>query len=61
MTVAPLWPWLAISPQRRVQEAQANLSESEVALQQAMGALRLSGMPAVTIDRECGRDRSGRV
>lgn len=40
-----------IIPQRRVQEAQANLNEGEAALQQAKAALRLSGMPAATIDR----------
>jgi RND family efflux transporter MFP subunit len=40
-----------IIPQRRVQEAQANLSEGEAAFQQAKAALRLSGMPTATIDR----------
>ncbi len=40
-----------IIPQRRVQEAQANLSEGEAALQHAKAALRLSGMPAAAIDR----------
>lgn len=40
-----------IIPQRRVQEAQATLKESEAALHQAKAALRLSGMPAATIDR----------
>ena len=39
-----------IIPQRRVQEAQANLSEGESALQQATAALRLSGMRAAAID-----------
>lgn len=38
-----------IIPQRRVQEAQAALTESEAALYQAKAALRLSGMPAATI------------
>ena len=40
-----------IIPQRRVQESQANLSEGEAALQQAMAALRLAGMPTAAIDR----------
>ncbi len=40
-----------IIPQRRVQEAQANLSEGEAALQQGMAALRLAGMPTAAIDR----------
>lgn len=40
-----------IIPERRVQEAQANLSEGEAALQQAKAALRLGGMPTATIDR----------
>lgn len=38
-----------IIPQRRVQEAQAALTEGEAALYQAKAALRLSGMPAATI------------
>ena len=40
-----------IIPQRRVQEAQAGLKEAEAALNQAKAALRLSGMPAATIER----------
>lgn len=40
-----------IIPQRRVQEAQAALKEGEAALHQAKAALRLSGMPAATIER----------
>jgi len=40
-----------IIPQRRVQEAQAALKEGEAALNQAKAALRLSGMPAATIER----------
>ena len=40
-----------IIPQRRVQEAQAGLKEDEAAFSQAKAALRLSGMPAATIDR----------
>lgn len=40
-----------IIPQRRVQEALATLKESEAALNQAKAALRLSGMPAATIER----------
>lgn len=40
-----------IIPQRRVQEAQAALKEGEAALNQARAALRLSGMPAATIER----------
>lgn len=40
-----------IIPQRRVQEAQAGLSEAEATLDQARAALRLSGMPAATIQR----------
>ena len=40
-----------IIPQRRVQEAQAGLKEAEAALSQAKAALRLSGMPAATINR----------
>jgi len=40
-----------IIPQRRVQEAQAALMEAESALHQARAALRLSGMPAATIER----------
>lgn len=39
-----------IIPQRRVQEAQAGLQEAEAALSQAKAALRLSGMPAATIN-----------
>lgn len=39
-----------IVPQRRVQEAQAALMENEAALNQARAALRLSGMPAATIE-----------
>jgi RND family efflux transporter MFP subunit len=40
-----------IIAQRRVQEAQAALKEGEAALHQAKAALRLSGMPAATIER----------
>ncbi len=40
-----------IVPQRRMQEAQAGLSEAEATLAQARAALRLSGMPAATIER----------
>ncbi|NDP47547.1 MAG: efflux RND transporter periplasmic adaptor subunit [Sulfuriferula multivorans] len=40
-----------IIPQRRVQEAQANLSEAEAMLNQARAALRLSGMSAAAIKR----------
>lgn len=40
-----------IIPQRRVQEAQAGLSEAEATLNQARAALRLSGMPAAAIQR----------
>lgn len=40
-----------IIPQRRVQEAQAGLSEAEATLNQARAALRLSGMSAATIAR----------
>lgn len=40
-----------IIPQRRVQEAQAALMEAEAVLNQAKAALRLSGMPATTIER----------
>lgn len=40
-----------IIPQRRVQETQAGLKEAEAALNQAKAALRLSGMPAATIER----------
>ena len=40
-----------IIPQRRVQQAQADLKESEAALNQAKAALRLSGMPTATIDQ----------
>lgn len=40
-----------IIPQRRVQEAQAALTESEAALSQAKSILRLSGMSAATINR----------
>lgn len=39
-----------IIPQRRVQETQATLKEGEAALNQASAALRLSGMPAATIE-----------
>jgi len=40
-----------IIPQRRVQEAQAGLSEAEATLTQAKAGLRLSGMSAATIAR----------
>ncbi len=40
-----------IIPQRRVQEAQAGLSEAEAMLNQAKAGLRLSGMSAATIAR----------
>ncbi|MCA1926180.1 MAG: efflux RND transporter periplasmic adaptor subunit [Thiobacillus sp.] len=40
-----------IIPQRRVQEAQASLSDAEATLNQARAALRLSGMSAATIAR----------
>ena len=40
-----------IIPQRRVQEAQAGLSEAEATFNQARAALRLSGMPLATIQR----------
>ena len=40
-----------IIPQRRVQEAQAGLSEAEAMLNQARAALRLSGMSAAAIKR----------
>lgn len=40
-----------IIPERRVQEAQAALSEGEATLKQAKAALRLSGMPVATINR----------
>jgi membrane fusion protein, heavy metal efflux system len=40
-----------IIPERRVQEAQASLSESEATLKQAKAALRLSGMPVATINK----------
>ena len=40
-----------IIPQRRVQQAQADLKESEAALNQARAALHLSGMPTATIDQ----------
>ena len=40
-----------IIPQRRVQEAQAGLSEAEATLNQARAALRLSGMSAAAIKR----------
>lgn len=40
-----------IIPLRRVQEAQAGLKEAEAVLNQAKAALRLSGMPATTIER----------
>jgi RND family efflux transporter MFP subunit len=39
-----------IIPERRVQEAQAALSEGEATLKQAKAALRLSGMPVATIN-----------
>ena len=40
-----------IIPQRRVQEAQAALTEGEAALNQAKSILRLSGMSTATINR----------
>jgi len=40
-----------IIPQRRVQEAQAGLKEAEAILSQAKAALRLSGIPAATVER----------
>lgn len=40
-----------IIPQRRVQEAQANLRESEAALYQAKSTLRISGFSAGAIDK----------
>ena len=40
-----------IIPQRRVQEAQASLMETEAALRHAKAALRLSGMQTATIDQ----------
>ena len=40
-----------IIPQRRVQQAQADLKEGEAALNQAKAALRLSGMPTAMIDQ----------
>jgi cobalt-zinc-cadmium efflux system membrane fusion protein len=40
-----------IIPQRRVQEAQAGSKEASAALNQTKAALRLSGMPAATIER----------
>lgn len=40
-----------IIPQRRVEEANAALKESGAALNQAKAVLRLSGMPAATINR----------
>jgi RND family efflux transporter MFP subunit len=40
-----------IIAQRRIQEAHASLSESEATLKQAKAALRLSGMPAATINQ----------
>lgn len=40
-----------IIPQRRVQEAQANLRESEAALYQARSALRISGFSSGAIDK----------
>ena len=40
-----------IIPQRRMQEAQAALTEGEAMLNQARAALRLSGMPPATIER----------
>ncbi|MHB1400262.1 MAG: efflux RND transporter periplasmic adaptor subunit [Trichloromonadaceae bacterium] len=39
-----------IIPQRRVQEAQADLKEREAALKQAKAALRLTGIPSATIE-----------
>ena len=46
-----------IIPQRRVQEAQAALKEGEAALSQAKAALRLSGMPAATIEQVAASGR----
>ena len=40
-----------IIAQRRIQEAHAALSESEATLKQAKAALRLTGMPAATINQ----------
>ncbi len=40
-----------IIPERRVQEAQAALSEHEASLKQAKAALRLSGMPVAVINQ----------
>ncbi len=40
-----------IIPQRRIQESQSALKEAEAALNHAKAALRLSGMPATTIER----------
>ncbi len=40
-----------IIPERRVQEAQAALSEGEATLKQAKAALRLSGMPLASINK----------
>lgn len=40
-----------IIPERRVQEAQAALSEGEATLKQAKAALRLSGMPVAIINQ----------
>ena len=40
-----------IIAQRRIQEAHAALTESEATLKQAKAALRLSGMPAATINQ----------
>ncbi len=46
-----------IIPQRRVQEAQAALTEGNAALHQAKAALRLSGMPATTIEQVAASGR----
>ena len=40
-----------IIPERRVQDAQAALSEGEATFKQAKAALRLSGMPVATINK----------
>lgn len=40
-----------IIPERRLQEAQAALSEGEATLKQTKAALRLSGMPVATINK----------
>jgi len=47
-----------IIPQRRVQETQSALKESDAALHQARAALRLAGLPAAAIDRVI---RSGKL